>query len=335
MTPDPTLLASPSTRTTSERPSCRDALVQALQQRDAAGVVVLSRRWVHRHGVKSLEGLIGELSACDADIRRWWASQVGEGSVPGMASQPLTGQPTARPAPPSRLGGEITLEPEPTMPPLAGLAGPESPSEPAEPGGAGIIESLPPLEPPPDLGGLSDIDVDLDALARDTFLLAAPPANPEPPVIPPLARFQPSLQSPPAAPEPEPEVSAEPSPASVEATPPQRPLARLRSLMRDCMEEVARTFQGSDGAGIPATPAAEGPPPAAPQPHQPPVSMDPPAAVTTATTAADPVIEAPRVIAAGRSGPAPRPAPAPSHPDLASLRSWLPDAPEPHQRRAS
>ncbi len=288
--------------------------MQALHQRDPIGVALLSRRWVHRHGVEALERLMGELDTDDLELRFWWEAQLRGNDGSEGPCQPPIAQVDKGADHPSRLGGEITLEPElapePEPTPFAAVDG---------------SESQPRFEPQPALGGL--IDVDLDALARDAFALATPETNPEPPVIPPLARFQPSVETPPAPPEQD--TAAKPlSPAGEEAIGEEasvapHPLMRFRSLVRDCIDEVARTFQESVSLeGQPSEvhpPGADRQPPAGQEPQHPPI----------------PEAQQP-VVGRARSGAgAGRPAPAPSHPDLASLRSWLPDAADHHERRAS
>jgi hypothetical protein len=288
-------------------------LLQALHQRDPIGVALLSRRWVHRHGVEALERLIGELGTDDAELQYWWEAQLRGSGGPEGPGQPPIGQDDKGAEHHSRLGGEITLAPEPEPTPFAAVDG---------------SEPQPRFEPLPAVGGL--IDVDLDALARDAFVLATPETNPEPPVIPPLARFQPSVETPPAPPEPD--TAAKPlSPAGEEAiaeepigeetTVAPHPLTRFRSLVRDCIDEVARTFQGSDGFESPS-----------PEPLPPAAAQQPPAVEESRPK---PIPKPPLAVGGTRSGAAGRPAPAPSHPDLASLRSWLPDAADHHERRAS
>ncbi|PZV00526.1 MAG: hypothetical protein DCF24_06815 [Cyanobium sp.] len=82
------------------------------------------------------------------------------------------------------------------------------------------------------------------------------------------------------------------------------PIRRLKTLVRDCIDEVASTFQGETDQRL----------------------LEENAPVTSRFSLVQPLEP---------TGPVPLPAPPPVHPDLADLRSWLPDHQDDHQRRAS
>ncbi len=369
---------APSSHTsTGSRPdpgSGRESLLRAVEQRDGALLAQLSRRWAHRHGVEALEALIQEVGA-ETGLAIWWREQL---AAPPVAASP---EPVSAEAITTETAGMgmAPLELDPAE--LAGMFTPLPDFEPLPSFDVQAIFAMqsafvppppaaqePPIVQPVASTATERTDTQAEGLAAlieaaATPLLAEAPLpaqeaaaveNPDRQVF--AAEAQPMiaaaiLTSPSAGP------LEEPTHAAADPAPRRGPISRFRNLVRDCIEEVASTFQPDDedrpdgpqpNRSVPPSPqpvqneaplapdllgsppwpspaAAVAPPFALQQPPQP----DRPSA-RRRRAAADAAAHADAADAA-----APRPAPAPNHPSLASLRSWLPDGPEQDQRRVS
>jgi hypothetical protein len=106
--------------------------------------------------------------------------------------------------------------------------------------------------------------------------------------------------------------------------------------VRDCIDEVAITFQSEEVGSVGISAAASAPlQQEAPEPQ---FLQDPGAGRTASAPELPSVTAGPAAFPVPRSTdgrPEGRPAPAPPAPGLASLRSWLPDLPAEEERRAS
>lgn len=233
---------------------------------------------------------------------------------------------------------ELSLDPLPAVSPLI----PARPSaarvfnfgaEPVDPG----LEPAKPRSDEPSASAPSAAPASADPQAADAV---AELATTDPPASP-TASF-------PAEPSPHPAEAAEVAQALWRA-----PLARMKSLVRVCLEEVVSTFHNShdddsDTASTSATPSASGPAqasssvtdsdPAAGQlpPLESELTVRPPR--LSATEIAPALTPQGRTLALRERAAgalAGRPAPAPDHPGLASLRSWLPDDTSPADTRGS
>jgi hypothetical protein len=128
----------------------------------------------------------------------------------------------------------------------------------------------------------------------------------------------------------DPGASASPAPLPPPSTdasrsPRRNPLSRIKSLVRECIDEVAQTFQAEDDRDRTPPPEVQrtAPPPLALQQS---ASLQQPRPSRRQTS---------RRGKASTDRPVSAQAPAPSHPSLEALRAWLPDQPQEEERRAS
>lgn len=326
------------------RPDGRQALLEAIERRDPRRSRRLAERWVHRHGLVSLEafqrGSLQTLLGPEACV---WLRELLEQHPVSVADVPAAAGSVA-----SQLGPEIRLHDL-----IPGDPGRPSPW-------------LAAAEP------LPSVEEAFAALAAEFASSAAASVNAEPVAAPTQAELEPiaAAAAEPAASQPPPppaEVQAESDlepgqlgdlgpgqlgdlePGQVGepalgVPPPDSPriswhgrtlgrVSRVGSLLRACVEEAISGFHpGAPGVSEPDS-AAAGPHPAddlpAPGPQEP-LAPLPAFHPTESILAALPEAPAPApgpqrwFPRLGLGGPARRPAPAPA--DLADLRAWLPDA---------
>ncbi|WP_255441509.1 MULTISPECIES: hypothetical protein [unclassified Synechococcus] len=388
----------------SSRLSLQD-LHQALERRDGPLLVAQSLRWAHRHGVEALERQIGD-QALDETARLWWREQLQRSfsfpvvssappppptaavpaSDPLPAPEPVLELPTQQDAVPlpaewlvpgdlqQQENAELIAASEPAVEAEVSSA-PQEPITPVTESLPEATESLPPLAEA--FGPISDLEplpsFNVQAIFAMQSELAETPLAP--PVVPPV-------MSPPKQLELEafspvegsgdqtaalPEAVAPAEEAPVKAIGSKRnPFSRLRSLVKDCVEEVASSFsydeheedsfEAPEPAVPPAadsplgraqdpvsTPVLQSPPQVAPFPVQSPASgssssiAPPPFALQQPLQPARAAQQRRRrgetgspdgqgSPSANRRAAGAPPAPAPSHPALDSLRSWLPDS---------
>lgn len=281
------------------------------------------------------------------ELRTWWLELLASGPAPGTAATEIVSPSWFVPAfePPVPVeAAAVAIAPAP-IEPVAAVASEE-------------FDTVPePIQPPAFLTRSEPFVFELPVLEAFSEPAAAPPAlsTPSVPAVwsssPSPAESTPGLADLPlesaalasGPQEPLPlkghELVEPAEPEAMEAAPatPRRgPLSRLKTLVRDCIDEVASTFQseevGSVGISAGAVPSLQQ---EAPEPQ---FLQDPSARRPAVAPELPSVTTAPAAFPGARSSegrPESRPAPAPPAPGLASLRSWLPDLPAEEERRAS
>jgi hypothetical protein len=306
----------------------------------------LAERWVHRHGLVSLEAFqrLSLQTLQGPEACAWLREVLEQPSASAAAGPPVAGSLAAQLGPEIRVHDLIAGDPG-LQPPWRAAAEPLPSVEEAfaalaaEFAGAAAEPAAAPTQ------------AELEAIAADGLDQVEPSLLPPPPAplsfaIAPAAEV---AASQPPAPTAEFQLEPDPEPghvgdAALGDPPPDAPrnswhgrtlgrVSRVGSLLRACVEEAISGLHPGAPAGPEPDSAAAGPHPAddlpAPGPQEPLAPLPafhPTESILAAlpeapTPAPGPQRWFPRL---GLAGPARRPAPAPA--DLADLRAWLPDA---------
>jgi hypothetical protein len=328
-------------------PDPQDALIQAVQAGDAAAVARWLQRWVHRRGVASLEPLVARVASLEGpDAAEWLRGQLEQPLAASRSPAPVppalsVAEPTAEPAAVVESPAGPVASVEPTPEPVA-AAGSEEPAEPLParqdaPAAPAALEfsplefelpsfefppfELPALEPPAATAQGSPA-AEAEAPAAAAPGSAAPPLPKEwsldletafPPLGTAIGNSPSGLET---APVPDPPAADDSARTADPATasPRRSPFARMKSLVRGCLEEARDVLQRFDSAEVDGEAEAEEEILEAEEPERQPARAALP--------------EIPSFLGEGAAVP-PSPAeetaaPAPSA--LSDLRSWLPEA---------
>ena len=323
------------------RPDDRQALLEAIQRRDAPQARRLAERWVHRRGLASLEAFERQWLAAEAgpESRRWFGDLLQRSfePFPAVAEPPSAGV-AALSAGAEALGPEIRLEDLDLA-----LAAPPSPLPSVEEAFAALAAEFAPTASAPSAAWpepeIAPSPAELERIARSGLDQVDPSLLP-----PPLPTL--SFAIAPAVAEPTLAATLDGPPQGVAAAE-QAPVVarpwfgRVRGLLRTCVEEAIGGLSQAASPEVPPSPAAlpedseaapvdaEAASEAATEPLAPWPAFHPTASILAALP--DPPAPAPAPAPTrwlprlGLLAPSPRPA-APAPADLADLRAWLPDA---------
>ncbi len=308
-------------------PDPQDALIQAVQAGDAVAAARQLQRWVHRRGHASLEPLMAQIASLQGPAAADWLR--GQLEQPAVAEPPTETAALAEPpaAPESETEPVTATELPPLTFELPSFELPAFDPPAVDPLPVGASEAPAEEDQPPALDEPSALDLPEAPAASDADS-AVPPLPQEwsfdlEAAFPPLGTTPPGfVSSPQSSPASDPIDDHGDLHGDGPAPAPRRrgAFARMKSLVRGCLEEARDAFHRLDASGFdggeeelfeeeeseqqPAQPAHQARPPQPAQPQIPPFLADGASA------------------APGR-GPETA-APAPSA--LSDLRSWLPEA---------